>query len=176
MVSRPAAHGGEAVSAVRKSRVITPEGRRSLRVAAERRQKTYLREYRERRQKAIDWSISEYGEKWCFCPACGHEHRAGGRSRAVHRCLDCEIWALRLQMDAKAAVGNAIRSGQLPAVTDLACADCGKPAQEYDHRDYYKPLAVEPTCKSCNRRRGPAHPLRAFHCTSASRRLLTEDA
>ena len=34
--------------------------------------------------------------------------------------------------------------------------DCGKQAHEYDHRDYDKPLEVEPTCKSCNSKRGPA--------------------
>lgn len=27
---------------------------------------------------------------------------------------------------------------------------------DYDHRDYTKPLSVEPVCRSCNKLRGPA--------------------
>jgi hypothetical protein len=44
---------------------------------------------------------------------------------------------------------------------DFACADCGKPATDYDHRDYRKPLEVEPVCHSCNLKRGPAKGRRA---------------
>lgn len=39
-----------------------------------------------------------------------------------------------------------------------ACVDCGIGAQCYDHRDYTKPLEVEPVCIRCNRLRGPGHP------------------
>lgn len=63
------------------------------------------------------------------------------------------------QAQAAAAVNKAVRNGILPSVFTLTCVDCGKPAQCYEHRDYNKPLEVEPTCKSCNTRRGPAIPL-----------------
>ena len=36
---------------------------------------------------------------------------------------------------------------------------CGGMAEQWDHRDYNKPLDVEPVCRSCNMRRGPAKPL-----------------
>ena len=36
------------------------------------------------------------------------------------------------------------------------CADCDRVACDYDHRDYSRPLDVEPVCRSCNSRRGPA--------------------
>ena len=36
------------------------------------------------------------------------------------------------------------------------CVDCGANATDYDHRDYNKPLDVEPVCRSCNIRRGNA--------------------
>lgn len=55
-------------------------------------------------------------------------------------------------------VSFAIRDGYLPRPTTLICLDCGAPAQVYDHRDYNRPLDVEPVCHACNVRRGPALP------------------
>ena len=53
-------------------------------------------------------------------------------------------------------VSVAVWNGDLPRLDgSVACADCGKPAQEYDHRDYKKPLEVAPVCKECNFARGP---------------------
>lgn len=60
------------------------------------------------------------------------------------------------QMNAHIAVGRAVRNGLLPRASECQCADCGKPASEYDHRDYTRPLDVAPVCRLCNRRRGPA--------------------
>ena len=53
-------------------------------------------------------------------------------------------------------VHKAIRDGYLPCLTTLLCIDCGSQAQVYDHRDYNKPLDVEPVCHACNVKRGPA--------------------
>jgi hypothetical protein len=53
-------------------------------------------------------------------------------------------------------VSVALYNGDLPRLDgSIPCADCGKPAQEYDHRDYKKPMEVAPVCKSCNAARGP---------------------
>lgn len=52
----------------------------------------------------------------------------------------------------------AVKHGYLKKVHDLTCLDCGAPAQVYDHRDYNKPLEVEPVCHACNIKRGPAIP------------------
>lgn len=38
----------------------------------------------------------------------------------------------------------------------VQCRDCRKRAVHYDHRDYGKPLDVDPVCQGCNVRRGPA--------------------
>ena len=51
------------------------------------------------------------------------------------------------------AVRRAIEKGKLPKVTTCMCADCEKPAQEYHHPDYDKPLWVVPLCKPCHVRR-----------------------
>ena len=53
-------------------------------------------------------------------------------------------------------VARAISKGLLPAASSHYCVDCGKPALHYDHRDYSRPLDVEPVCRSCNVMRGPA--------------------
>ena len=49
---------------------------------------------------------------------------------------------------------SAMRRNVLPDPKKLRCTDCGKQAHGYDHRDYSKPLEVQPTCTSCNHRRG----------------------
>lgn len=51
-------------------------------------------------------------------------------------------------------VRNAVFRGILPVVRTLRCVDCGMPATDYDHRDYLKPLDVDPVCKKCNKKRG----------------------
>ncbi len=55
---------------------------------------------------------------------------------------------------AASEVCKAVRRGDLLPVTDFSCVDCGKPAKNYEHRDYNKPLDVVPVCRSCNRFRG----------------------
>lgn len=53
-------------------------------------------------------------------------------------------------------VDIAIRNGDLPKLDgSVPCVDCSEPAAEYDHRDYKKPLDVEPVCQRCNQARGP---------------------
>lgn len=71
---------------------------------------------------------------------------------------------------AHAAVQLAIREGRLPKQKKCKCVDCGKRAQCYDHRDYRKPLDVEPVCKACNNKRGPGLPLLAKEDAGAYKR------
>jgi hypothetical protein len=59
------------------------------------------------------------------------------------------------QNTALSMVGRAIRKGVLPKLDGtIACVDCTAPATVYEHRDYGKPLDVEPVCQSCNKKRG----------------------
>jgi hypothetical protein len=58
-------------------------------------------------------------------------------------------------------VKMAVRSGMLPSLTMICipCMDCGERATCWEHRDYARPLDVQPTCHSCNLLRGhAAHP------------------
>lgn len=60
------------------------------------------------------------------------------------------------QREAHYQVARAIRLGLLAHPSNFPCADCKGLAKEYDHRDYSKPLEVDPVCRRCNARRGPA--------------------
>lgn len=74
------------------------------------------------------------------------------------QCFSCHReWDRRTGAQAAyKAVAKAILCGDLPRASDCQCADCGLPAMDYDHRDYSKPLEVQPVCRSCNKLRGPA--------------------
>jgi hypothetical protein len=61
------------------------------------------------------------------------------------------------QAYAMATVNKAKAQGLLPALDgSIACTDCDRAAECYDHRDYSRPLDVEPVCQSCNLLRGTA--------------------
>ena len=97
------------------------------------------------------------------CCVCGVVERVrGGNSR--YCCAACkplrrpEYYGWVGKEEAMAAVSAAIKAGQLPHPRGLRCADCSGPAVEYEHRDYNKPLQVDPICRGCNLRRGPAIP------------------
>lgn len=58
--------------------------------------------------------------------------------------------------DAHSMVALAVRLGYLKPIGECTCVSCGAQATDYDHRDYNKPLEVEPVCRSCNFARPPA--------------------
>jgi hypothetical protein len=103
------------------------------------------------------------------CTACGlREAAAGGglgfmckacKAAGKYRSSVIAGWALLGRTSAGVAVSKAVKAGILPAVRTCACTDCGRPATEYEHRDYNKPIDVVPVCKPCNAKRGPAIPL-----------------
>lgn len=76
------------------------------------------------------------------------------------RCDPCKKARFEMRrpvvLAAMRAIRRAVEAGDIPHARTLRCVDCGKPAFCYDHRDYTKPLRVEPVCRSCNVMRGPA--------------------
>jgi hypothetical protein len=94
-----------------------------------------------------------------FCG--GPRDEPGTRSLPTRRyCRTCTRFdgpLISTQSNSSAAVSSAIRRGDLMPATQYFCVDCGGSASQYDHRDYTKPLDVDPVCRSCNARRGPAH-------------------
>ena len=92
-------------------------------------------------------------QKQGHCIACGDEHK---REPRAWRCWSCDQVVDAARSSAIRAIKKAIGSGELPPAKACACVDCGGKAFDYDHRDYSKPLDVQPVCRSCNQRRGPA--------------------
>ena len=103
-----------------------------------------------------------------YCDVCGKELTYTRPSKFL--CVECSARreSVRqsafernrpLAVQARLAVQRAVGSGDLPKLDgSVACVDCGKPARNYDHRDYRKPLDVDPVCVSCNKQRGPGEP------------------
>lgn len=112
-----------------------------------------------------------------LCALCGAAPRFDERSDFCRRCSI----ANRLyrtygtgQHEAVGAVNYAVRQGLLKAASEHSCIDCGNKADHYEHRDYNKPLEVEPVCRSCNGKRGNAIPkampyMRFLHICSSKR-------
>lgn len=90
------------------------------------------------------------------CPMCKVDsfRRTGKSPRML--CTNCEPKWVRARSNAVAAVQDAIHRKKLVRPSKLNCADCGKKAYCYEHRDYLLPLDVQPVCRACNHRRGPA--------------------
>ena len=87
------------------------------------------------------------------CVRCQAAFKAHGNRRY---CNKCKPIVRIIRGKATCKVRKAIEYGRLPPPNKLACVDCGKRAQIYEHRSYVSPLDVVPTCRSCNYVRGPA--------------------
>lgn len=55
------------------------------------------------------------------------------------------------------ALYYALKIGAIKPARGQICVDCGRAATELEHRDYLRPLDVDPVCHRCNCRRGPVH-------------------
>jgi len=63
-----------------------------------------------------------------------------------------------VRYSARAKFQAARKDGLIGPATDHNCMDCGEPATQWDHRDYFKPLDVDPVCQPCNMKRGQGFP------------------
>lgn len=109
-----------------------------------------------------DFYIAKFGAKQIICGGCGKEHTISRRARKSALCRLCWVEAVMMAAMASSILSAAIRRGEIPPARGLLCVDCDVPANGYDHRDYREPLSVEPTCRSCNAKRGRAAPFNRF--------------
>lgn len=79
------------------------------------------------------------------CEACGHRDSTRNDGRF---CRGCQ----RFKSAVVNQVGYAIKKGIIQRASCFECVRCGKQAKEYDHRDYAKPMDIQPMCRSCNKR------------------------
>jgi len=94
-----------------------------------------------------------------YCVDCGsaienHFTGIGGRPMRCKKCKESREISLAGKQIAHSVVAKAIRQGEIRRPAEFKCVDCGKSAEVYDHRDYSKPLDVQPVCRSCNVIRG----------------------
>ena len=90
------------------------------------------------------------------CQVCGETATRCGQWRY---CWSCYRAAQSLIARARYAVSKAIRQGLLQPASTQYCVDCGGFAFGYEHRDYERPLEVDPICRTCNHKRGSAKQL-----------------
>ncbi len=96
-----------------------------------------------------------------FClPLCAICEQVPVRSVKSMLCIPCLDVHLKRQTKALSVVMKARLSGKLADPSTLQCVDCAQPARVWEHRDYLKPLDVEPVCYPCNQRRGFTMPRR----------------
>jgi hypothetical protein len=83
----------------------------------------------------------------CLCGSC-------------HYILRLKQEAQRLRNVARGVICYAMQKGRLLDLSkaNVQCVDCGKRALVWDHRDYTKPMLVDPVCYSCNGLRGQGEP------------------
>lgn len=90
------------------------------------------------------------------CRDCVEVYGKGWRSRNRKSSAPYDPAARRRrpeQFRAREAVKRAVRDGTLPRAATCTCADCGGPAQVYDHHCGYaweNRLRVRPLCRKCD--------------------------
>lgn len=91
-----------------------------------------------------------------------NEFRGKNQWNPTKKDLDDRMWRERYMARRRSrgayAVNNAISTGILPEPKYCKCVDCGETAQCYDHRDYRKPMMVDPVCFKCDSKRGSGFP------------------
>lgn len=135
-----------------------------------------------RKEGAMLTSEYRYAER--ICPVCNTAFRRHGVAKTCHACSRSkervlakarkEANSFGFNWVAHRLVGVAIFNGFIPPASQFFCVDCGEKAREYDHRDYNKPLDVEPVCSSCNQKRSHGIPLIPAKLTTEVRQWSRE--
>ena len=113
----------------------------------------------DKRGKRVQYRFRQWLRR---CLECGQETPCGAGAPLCngHRAQHWERQRL-VSRAARIAVSKAIKEGRLPPLDgSIACVDCGRAAEVWEHREYERPLDVDPVCRSCNCRRGPAKEMR----------------
>jgi hypothetical protein len=106
------------------------------------------------------------------CMRCNSQSTRHTQAQDV--CESCQKEHLKEGSKASAILNNYIKKHAFSKATEKLCVDCGCRAHVHDHRDYTKPLEVDPVCFSCNSIRGMAldSKLRSFPESSKKNKVL----
>ena len=64
----------------------------------------------------------------------------------------------KIRQVAMSKVRREVILNNIPPASEMTCADCGKTAKHYHHKDYLKPLDIVPLCVSCHLYRHSPYP------------------
>ncbi len=92
---------------------------------------------------------------YTHCCDCGAAKGPGAHAFSA-RCKPCGDHFSGWMFAANRAINRAKARGELKPASRYSCVDCGSQARDWEHRDYTKPLDVQPVCRRCNQHRGPA--------------------
>lgn len=106
----------------------------------------------------------------------GHKRRPRLRCEQCGRARGLFLELFSGRRAAQSATSIAIKAGRIAHPTSLRCTDCNEWAECYDHRDYGRPLDVQPVCRSCNVMRGHAKPLSPFIVSAVLLAAIAEGA
>lgn len=122
-------------------------------------QRSSMEHYMRGRREAVRWdNRTSLRQRARFTCACGQVIIRAAQGRPQRMCLECECVRRLLGQKCQSAVAVLIRAGELQPAHACKCVDCGNPASQYDHRDYFRPKDVVPVCRSCNAYRGHGEP------------------
>lgn len=106
--------------------------------------------------------------------ACGYCGKAafGNSLKNGALCDSCQFARVQEQQEAYRVFRLAVMDGLIRRLPDgeTACIHCDAPATCWEHRDYRKPIDVQPACDSCNTRLGRGMTaVEAFFCAARTR-------
>jgi hypothetical protein len=110
---------------------------------------------------SIAEAVGDPRVKKARCYVCKQTKLISKRRGSKFTCVECAEPLRQQRRAARCILTMAIKAGFIRSHHGQQCVDCGAPAIGLEHREYSRPLDVEPICNSCNFRRGPAKLLRA---------------
>lgn len=120
-------------------------------------------------KKPIKWDYLSvrWNPNFVKCFRCKHEWIP--RTENPQTCAKCRspYWNKardkknykEMQLNAALVVQQFIHKKLISKPGNYKCVDCGKPAVHWEHRDYSKPMSIEPVCRSCNKKRSSSNNL-----------------
>ena len=101
------------------------------------------------------------------CFRCGHEWIP--KVENIRTCAKCRspYWNkakskldyMKMRNWAVGVVQMSKYKNLLESASKKKCVDCGNNANHWEHRNYSRPLLIEPVCQSCNIKRGKTEEL-----------------
>lgn len=121
--------------------------------------------YPQKAPKKTEYKTVRWNPAFARCFRCQYEWIP--RTENIKTCAGCrspywdtardEVNYLQMRDKAHKILQEQKYRGYKDSPEGEKCVDCGEPAKHWEHRNYARPLIVEPVCHSCNLKRGSTH-------------------